>query len=46
MHIFQTGKHGMSVNNRLTQAVTPIDHSVTQWVPLCVTWLDSIFEKK
>ena len=46
MHIFQTGKHGMSVNNRLTQAVTPIDNSVTQWVPLCVTWLDNVFENR
>ena len=43
LHVFQSGQHGMSVNNRLTEAVMPIDSSVTQWVPLCVAWLDKLF---
>ncbi len=43
LHVFGSGHHGMSVNNRLTQAREPIDPSVTQWVPLCVAWLDQLF---
>lgn len=44
MHIFQSGHHGMSVNNKLTIEKDPIDSSVTQWVPLCLSWLDKIFQ--
>ncbi len=44
LHIFGSGHHGMSVNNRLTEANEPIDSSVTQWVPLCISWLDKVFE--
>ena len=43
MHIFNSGHHGMSVNNKLTLGREKIDPSVTQWVPLCVTWLDQLF---
>lgn len=44
MHIFGTGRHGMSVNNRLTDARDSIDPSVSQWVPLCLKWLDSVLD--
>lgn len=43
LHIFQSGKHGMSVNNKLTIGKNDIDSSVTQWVPLCLAWLDKVF---
>ena len=43
LHIFGTGQHGMSVNNRLTARKEDIDPSVTQWVPLCIAWLDQLF---
>jgi len=43
MHIFGSGKHGMSVNNKLSSPANAIDSSVTQWVPLCIEWLDKIF---
>ena len=45
LHIFGTGEHGMSVNNRLTAKREEIDPSVTQWVPLCIAWLDQMFGK-
>lgn len=45
MHIFQSGHHGMSVNNKLTEYREAIDPSVTQWVPLCLAWLDYVFGK-
>ena len=44
MHIFGSGRHGMSVNNRLTTTKDKIDPSVTQWVPLCIEWLDDLFK--
>lgn len=43
MHIFGSGQHGMSVHNRLTTPKGNIDPSVTQWVPLCIEWLDNLF---
>lgn len=43
MHIFGRGPHGMSVNNRMTARKEDIDAGVTQWVPLCVMWLDKVF---
>lgn len=44
LHIFQSGRHGMSVNNRLTNpSGEGIDESVRSWVPLCVLWLESCF---
>ena len=46
MHIFNTGRHGMSVNNRVTHDREDIDPSVTQWVPLCVSWLDQLIDQK
>ena len=47
MHVFQSGRHGMSVNNRLTIGKTPvIDPSVSEWVQLCIKWLDLVFKKK
>jgi acetyl esterase/lipase len=40
LHIFQSGDHMMSVNNRLTDPRgKQIDESVSQWVPLCDAWL-------
>lgn len=44
MHIFGSGHHGMSVNNKLTVGQETIDDSVTQWVPLCLAWLDKVFQ--
>lgn len=46
MHIFQSGHHGMSVNNRLTLEKNDIDESVTQWVGLCLSWLNVVFLNK
>lgn len=46
MHIFQSGHHGMSVNNSLTLGKNPIDPSVSQWVPLCLKWLDTVFSDR
>lgn len=46
MHISQSGHHGMSVNNKLTLSKEPIDESVTQWVPLCISWLNHMFAEK
>ncbi|MDR1971918.1 MAG: hypothetical protein LBQ46_08340 [Treponema sp.] len=44
MHIFQSGQHGMSVNNALTNPTGEgIDPSVGMWVPLCTQWLKSLF---
>lgn len=41
LHIYQSGRHGMSVNNRLTNpSGEGIDESVQSWVPLCVLWLE------
>lgn len=45
MHIFQSGHHGMSVNNELTVGKEPIDPSVTQWVNLSIQWLKQLFQK-
>ena len=45
MHIFQSGHHGMSVNNELTVGKEPIDPSVTQWVNLSIQWLKELFQK-
>ena len=42
MHIFGSGRHGMSVNNQLTRGSFPVDSSVTQWVPLCLKWLEKV----
>lgn len=40
LHIFQSGDHMMSVNNRLTDPRgKQTDESVSQWVPLCDAWL-------
>lgn len=43
MHIFGTGGHGMSVHNRLTTEKAQLDPSVSQWVSLCIAWLDGLF---
>lgn len=44
LHIFQSGKHGMSVNNNLTNPTGEgIDESVSSWVPLCTSWLTNLF---
>lgn len=43
LHIFQAGRHGMSVDNELTRGSVEIDSSVTQWVPLALAWLGHLF---
>jgi acetyl esterase/lipase len=46
MHIFQSGEHGLSVCNELFDSTGErINKSVAMWVPLCVMWLKSLFEK-
>lgn len=35
----------MSVNNKLTLEKDDIDMSVCQWVLLCLSWLDKVFER-
>lgn len=45
MHIFQSGHHGMSVNNALTIEKNAIDPSVSQWVSLCLSWLEQVFSR-
>jgi acetyl esterase/lipase len=44
MHIFQSGEHGMSVCNSLSDpAGEKADESVAMWVPLCTLWLKNVF---
>jgi hypothetical protein len=46
LHIFQSGMHGMSVNNNLTNPTGEgIDDSVRSWVPLCTSWLKNLFRE-
>jgi acetyl esterase/lipase len=40
-HIFQKGRHGMSVCTR--ESNTPNAHNA-QWVPLCMEWLGNLFD--
>ncbi len=42
MHIFESGRHGMSVNNRLTDPASEIDPEWNQWVEKCLKWLEGI----
>ena len=42
MHIFGSGRHGMSVNTKLVDPEFAIDESASQWVPLCVKWLEGL----
>ncbi|MBR5040718.1 MAG: alpha/beta hydrolase [Clostridiales bacterium] len=42
MHIFGSGRHGMSVNNKLVDPENDIDASASQWVPLCLKWLEGL----
>jgi acetyl esterase/lipase len=42
LHIFESGRHGMSVNNRITDPVEEIDPEWSQWVEKCVDWLEEI----
>ena len=40
LHIYQSGVHGLSVNNELcARPGRPVDSSVTQWVAACATWI-------
>jgi acetyl esterase/lipase len=44
LHIFQSGEHGMSVCNELSDpSGEKKDKSVAMWVTLCVMWLKNIF---
>ena len=43
LHIFESGRHGMSVNNRLTDPVEEIDPNWSQWVDKCVKWLENVY---
>jgi acetyl esterase/lipase len=43
MHIFQSGEHGMSVCNNLSDPFSErVDESVAMWVPLCTLWLKKV----
>ena len=44
LHIFESGRHGMSVNNRLTDPVEEIDPNWSQWVDKCLKWLENFFQ--
>ena len=44
LHIFESGRHGMSVNNRITDPVEEIDPEWSQWVEKCVDWLEMRIE--
>ncbi len=47
LHIFQSGEHGMSVNNLLSNPTGEgIDDSVSQWVSLCARWLRKLFAQR
>jgi len=47
MHIFQSGEHGMSVSNILSDPTSKKkDESVSLWVPLCTLWLKNIFKEQ
>ncbi len=43
LQIFESGRHGMSVNNRLTDPVEEIDPEWNQWVDKCLKWLEDIY---
>ena len=44
LHIFQSGEHGMSVTNNLSDpSGERIDESVGLWVRLCSMWLKKLF---
>lgn len=42
LHLFESGRHGMSVNNRLTDPVEEIDPNWSQWVEKSLAWLEKI----
>lgn len=50
LHIFQGGGHGMSVCNNLSsynekaKTLNGENHSVGMWVPMCVNWINSLFD--
>lgn len=46
LHIFQNGRHGMSVSNDLSayKDKNYQNNSVSMWVPLCTNWLRNLFE--
>lgn len=47
LHIFQSGAHGMSVSNELSDpSGERNDPSVAEWVPLCSMWLKNLFGGK
>jgi acetyl esterase/lipase len=44
LHIFQSGEHGMSVCNELSDPLgEKKDKSVAVWVTLCIIWLKNLF---
>ena len=52
LHLFQGGQHGMSVCNALAdyeghmRPVCDENPNVGMWVPLCVNWIDGLFDVK
>ena len=49
LHIFQGGEHGMSVCNNLSsyddedRKLNRENPNVRTWVPMCVNWIDNLF---
>jgi len=48
-HIFRRGRHGLSLATRETlmpndPLETSVDTYIQQWLPLCMNWLDDIFQ--
>ncbi|WP_265455250.1 alpha/beta hydrolase [Enterococcus sp. HY326] len=47
LHIFQGGRHGLSVNNSLSSYKDKEQEktkNVSFWVPMCINWLYSLFD--
>ena len=44
LHIFQNGPHGLSLNTDLTGYKLPHPVNVESWVPMCINWMNKLFD--
>jgi acetyl esterase/lipase len=44
LHIYQNGRHGLSLNTDLTAYGMKPAVNVDTWVPLCIKWLNNLFD--
>lgn len=44
LHVYEDGQHGLSLNTNLTAYGMHHAVNVATWVPLCINWLNSLFE--